>query len=76
MLTLFRAFAIQISERYRSQLSETEPRIFTDMQEITALIDRGGHRGNRGDMGQVEDYLKGKGLGEAFGIVIGGGQFV
>jgi hypothetical protein len=45
------------------------------MSEITKLIAQSGQRGNRGDMSEVRDYLEKKGLGEAFGAVIGGGQF-
>ncbi|GAA5898202.1 hypothetical protein JCM5296_001181 [Sporobolomyces johnsonii] len=53
----------------------TSHRIFTSMAEITSLIPRGGQRGNRGEMGPVRDFLASKGLGDAFGAVIGGGQF-
>lgn len=74
---------MQISERYRTPLlpsstPSTDPtahRIFTTMDEITSLIPRTGQRGNRGEMGEVRDFLETKGLGEAFGLVIGGGQF-
>ncbi|GAA5821128.1 hypothetical protein JCM10212_006429 [Sporobolomyces blumeae] len=53
----------------------TSVRIFTSMAEITSLIPRGGARGNRGSMVDVRDYLEAKGLGAAFGAVVGGGQF-
>jgi hypothetical protein len=45
------------------------------MSEITKLIPQSGQRGNRGDMAEVKEFLEKKGLGEAFGKVIGGGQF-
>lgn len=45
------------------------------MAEITSLISRGGHRGNRGEMGEVRDFLEAKGLGEMFGEVLGQGNF-
>lgn len=45
------------------------------MVEITHLISKGGHRGNRIEMGEVRDYLTERGLGEAFGIVLGKGAF-
>ncbi|BGP34799.1 hypothetical protein JCM10296v2_006622 [Rhodotorula toruloides] len=77
------SFQKKISERYRTLLlplstPSTDPtahRIFTTMDEITSLIPRTGQRGNRGEMGEVRDFLETKGLGEAFGLVIGGGQF-
>ncbi|GAA5886243.1 hypothetical protein JCM6882_001578 [Rhodosporidiobolus microsporus] len=80
------SFQKKISERYRTPLlpssvpksateDPTSRRIFTGMDEITSLISRGGFRGNRGEMGEVRDYLASKGLGEIFGVVIGGGQF-
>ncbi|GAA5866806.1 hypothetical protein JCM1840_004273 [Sporobolomyces johnsonii] len=85
------SFQKKVSERYRTPLvprssSSTPPpsssspastshRIFTSMAEITSLIPRGGQRGNRGEMGPVRDFLASKGLGDAFGVVIGGGQF-
>lgn len=45
------------------------------MDEITSLIPKGGYRGHKPEMGDVRDYLAGKGLAEAFGLVVGGGQF-
>ncbi|BGP02893.1 DUF1115 domain-containing protein [Rhodotorula toruloides] len=77
------SFQKKISERYRTPLlppstPSTDPtahRIFTTMDEITSLIPRTGQRGNRGEMGEVRDFLETKGLGEAFGLVIGVGQF-
>ncbi|GAA5869318.1 hypothetical protein JCM3774_004205 [Rhodotorula dairenensis] len=50
-------------------------RLFTSMDEITALIPRGGYRGHKPEMGDVRDFLAAKGLGDAFGQVVGGGQF-
>lgn len=46
-------------------------RLFTTMQEITNLIDQGGARGNRGDMGMVRDWMDSHGVGERFAIVLG-----
>jgi len=81
------SFQKKVSERYRTPLlppppagappppDPTQHRIFTDMSEITSLIARTGGRANRGEMGDVRDFLAGKGLGEAFGAVVGGGQF-
>lgn len=45
------------------------------MDEITALVPRGGYRGHKPEMADVRDFLAAKGLGEAFGQVVGGGQF-
>jgi len=45
------------------------------MSEITSLIPQSGQKGNRGNMVEVREYLESKGLGEAFGAVVGGGQF-
>ncbi|GAA5836900.1 hypothetical protein JCM9279_007695 [Rhodotorula babjevae] len=81
------SFQKKVSERYRTPLlpppppgappppDPTQHRIFTDMSEITSLIARTGGRANRGEMGDVRDFLAEKGLGEAFGAVVGGGQF-
>ncbi|GAA5824904.1 hypothetical protein JCM11251_005388 [Rhodosporidiobolus azoricus] len=80
------SFQKKISERYRTPLlpssapeapseDPTLRRVFTGMDEITSLISRGGFRGNRGEMGEVRDFLQSKGLGELFGLVMGGGQF-
>ncbi|GAA5901104.1 uncharacterized protein JCM6883_004754 [Sporobolomyces salmoneus] len=80
------SFQKKVSERYRqplqsssttTTLSSNDPsrRIFSEMSEITKLIPQSGQRGNRGDMAEVREYLEKKGLGEAFGTVIGGGQF-
>lgn len=74
---------LQVTERYRTPLLPTSTpspdlthhRIFTSMSEITSLIPRTGGRANRGEMGDVRDFLTEKGLGDAFGLVIGGGQF-
>ncbi|GAA5939074.1 uncharacterized protein JCM15063_004413 [Sporobolomyces koalae] len=78
------SFQKKVSERFRTplikstaSLSSSNPshRIFTDMSEITSLIAQSGHRGNRGEMAEVREFLEMKGLGEAFGAVVGGGQF-
>lgn len=69
----------QVTERHRSRLvrqgAPPDIRAFGDMQEITHMIAHGGHRGNRGDMTQVRDFLERRGLGDAFGIVLGNGAF-
>ncbi|KAK4057400.1 hypothetical protein OIO90_001469 [Microbotryomycetes sp. JL221] len=67
------SFQKKITERHRSKITE---RAFSDMQEITHLISRGGHRGNRGDMTEVRDFLATKGLADAFGLVLGNGSFI
>lgn len=45
-------------------------RAFTDMQEITDMIEKRGARGNRGDMKALEAWLVEYGLGEAFGKIL------
>lgn len=45
-------------------------RRFESMIEITDGIERRGQRGNRGDLGQVEEFLRGLGLGDVFGKVL------
>jgi len=65
----------QISERYRVPLSPTCPRAFDRMIEITDLISKGGGRQNRGEMGEVRDWLDSRGLGDDFALVIGNGSF-
>ncbi|GAA5845354.1 hypothetical protein JCM3766R1_006328 [Sporobolomyces carnicolor] len=82
------SFQKKVSERFRqpllaasssttTSLSSNDPshRIFTDMSEITSLIAQSGQRANRGDMAEVRAFLDKKGLGDAFGAVVGGGQF-
>ncbi|SCV69387.1 BQ2448_2407 [Microbotryum intermedium] len=67
------SFQKKVSERHRTPIPS---RIFEHMSEITSLIDKGGFRNNRIEMGHVKDYLVGKGLGEVFGLVVAGGSFV
>ncbi|GAA5992151.1 hypothetical protein JCM10908_001791 [Rhodotorula pacifica] len=82
------SFQKKVSERFRTPLLPPSPdhptsssddptshRLFTSMDEITSLIPRGGYRGHKPEMGDVRDFLTAKGLGEAFGQVVGGGQF-
>ncbi|ORY88190.1 hypothetical protein BCR35DRAFT_301706 [Leucosporidium creatinivorum] len=69
------SFQKKVSERSRTLITPSAPRAFTSMDEITSLISRGGHRGNRGEMGEVRDFLTEKGLGEMFGEVLGMGNF-
>ena len=45
------------------------------MIEITDLISKGGGRQNRGEMGEVRNWLDAQGLGEDFALVIGNGTF-
>ncbi len=66
----------QITERYRVPLdASSSPRKFDAMIEITDLISKGGGRQNRGEMGEVRDWLDARGLGEDFALVIGNGSF-
>ncbi|PWY89231.1 hypothetical protein BO70DRAFT_331114 [Aspergillus heteromorphus CBS 117.55] len=59
----------KVSERFRETVGVE--RVFSGMEEITdSLGERGGERANRGDMQALEAWLKGRGLGEAFGEVI------
>ncbi|KAJ9104757.1 hypothetical protein QFC19_003898 [Naganishia cerealis] len=57
----------KVTERYRQHITS---RAFDTMQEITELITHGGHRGNRGDMGQVKAFMEENGVGDAFGFVV------
>jgi hypothetical protein len=56
-----------VTERYRQPI---ETRAFTNMQEITHLIDQHGQRGNRGDMSQVRGWMESHGVGDAWGSVV------
>lgn len=59
----------KVSERFR----ETGPhlsRVFSDMQEITNLLEKRGERSNRGDMRALEAWLTEKGLAGAFSEVL------
>jgi hypothetical protein len=59
----------KVSERYRE--SKDVERVFEDMAEITDSVgERRGQRVNRGDMKAVEEWLIGRGLGDAFGKVL------
>ncbi|SGY75935.1 BQ5605_C005g03460 [Microbotryum silenes-dioicae] len=66
------SFQKKVSERHRTPITS---RIFSNMSEITSLIEKGGFRNNRIEMGQVKEYLVGKGLGAVFGLVVAGGSF-
>jgi hypothetical protein len=56
----------KVSERYRESGGKVE-RVFDSMTEITDSVgERRGQRANRGDMKALEEWLVGKGLGEAF----------
>ncbi|KAF5670028.1 hypothetical protein FHETE_4711 [Fusarium heterosporum] len=59
----------KVSERYREEAPDLQ-RAFTDMQEITDMIEKRGARGNRGDMKALEAWLVEYGLGEAFGKIL------
>jgi hypothetical protein len=59
----------KVSERYRE--SNIGSRNFKDMQEITDMVgERRGHRGNRGDMKVIEQWLVDRGVGDAFAKVL------
>jgi hypothetical protein len=56
----------KISERLREDNLKAEDRVFTDMQEITELINTNGMKGvrsNRGDLGALRDWLTERSLG-------------
>ncbi|RAL07372.1 DUF1115 domain protein [Aspergillus homomorphus CBS 101889] len=60
----------KVSERFRETGSQVR-RVFAGMEEITdSLGERGGQRANRGDMQALEQWLRERGLGEAFERVI------
>ncbi|EXM17528.1 protein of unknown function DUF1115 [Fusarium oxysporum f. sp. vasinfectum] len=59
----------KVSERYREEAVDLK-RAFSDMQEITDMIEKRGARGNRGDMKALEAWLVECGLGEAFGKIL------
>ncbi|KAF5249302.1 hypothetical protein FANTH_5383 [Fusarium anthophilum] len=59
----------KVSERYREEATDLK-RSFSDMQEITDMIEKRGARGNRGDMKALEAWLVECGLGEAFGKIL------
>jgi hypothetical protein len=59
----------KVSERYRE--ADIGSRNFKDMQEITDMVgERRGHRGNRGDMKVIEQWLVDRGVGDAFAKVL------
>ncbi|GAA5968494.1 hypothetical protein JCM11641_007658 [Rhodosporidiobolus odoratus] len=64
-----------ITPSSRGNEDPTSQRVFTDFCEITSLINHGGHRGQRVEMGEVKAFLEAKGFGDILGLVIGGGQF-
>ncbi|EWG52008.1 hypothetical protein FVEG_10842 [Fusarium verticillioides 7600] len=59
----------KVSERYREEAVDLK-RAFSDMQEITDMIEKRGARGNRGDMKALEAWLVECGLGDAFGKIL------
>ncbi|KAI1016509.1 hypothetical protein LB503_010291 [Fusarium chuoi] len=59
----------KVSERYREEATDLK-RAFSDMQEITDMIEKRGARGNRGDMKALEAWLVECGLGDAFGKIL------
>ncbi|KAF5644339.1 hypothetical protein F25303_5937 [Fusarium sp. NRRL 25303] len=59
----------KVSERYREEAANLK-RAFSDMQEITDMIEKRGARGNRGDMKALEAWLVECGLGDAFGKIL------
>ncbi|KAF2866040.1 hypothetical protein BDV95DRAFT_210636 [Massariosphaeria phaeospora] len=60
----------KVSERFREGGPQLE-RVFENMREITGDISKGGHRGNRGEMGEVKKMFEGVGLGQVFAEVLG-----
>jgi hypothetical protein len=60
----------KVSERYREEGIGVK-RVFRDMREVTGEISKGGHRGNRGEMGEVKALFEEVGLGEVFAEVLG-----
>jgi hypothetical protein len=60
----------KISERYREEGTSVK-RVFPDMREVTGEISKGGHRGNRGEMGEVRALFQEVGLDEVFSEVLG-----
>lgn len=61
------SFQKKITERFREH--DLHERKFHEMKEITDEIERHGQRGNRGDLSQVEQFLKDADLAEAFSKV-------
>ncbi|CCT75652.1 related to protein C21orf6 (GL011) [Fusarium fujikuroi IMI 58289] len=59
----------KVSERHREEATDLK-RAFSDMQEITDMIEKRGARGNRGDMKALEAWLVECRLGEAFGKIL------
>ncbi|KAG5827185.1 hypothetical protein H9Q74_002769 [Fusarium xylarioides] len=59
----------KVSERYREEATDLK-RAFSDMQEITDMIEKRGARGNRGDMKALKAWLVKYGLSEAFGKIL------
>ncbi|EMD67307.1 hypothetical protein COCSADRAFT_188077 [Bipolaris sorokiniana ND90Pr] len=63
------AYQKKVSERWREV--GVEGRVFEGMEEITdAVGERRGERGMRGDMGGLEEWLVGRGVGEGFARVL------
>ncbi|KAJ9618453.1 hypothetical protein H2203_009050 [Taxawa tesnikishii (nom. ined.)] len=60
----------KVSERFREE-GPTVKRVFQDMREVTGEISKGGHRGNRGEMGEVKKMFEDVGLGDVFADVLG-----
>ncbi|KAF2276794.1 uncharacterized protein EI97DRAFT_376255 [Westerdykella ornata] len=60
----------KISERFREDGPDVK-RVFDDMREVTGDISKGGHRGNRGEMGEVRALFDKVGLGDVFAEVLG-----
>ncbi|KAF2009364.1 hypothetical protein BU24DRAFT_317747, partial [Aaosphaeria arxii CBS 175.79] len=55
----------KISERHREEGQDVQ-RVFKEMREVTGEISKGGHRGNRGEMGEVKQMFEQVGLGDIF----------
>lgn len=51
---------VEVTERHRSK--GIPSRLFTGMTEITDKIQFYGHRGNRGEMGEVRQWIEERGV--------------
>ncbi|KAJ1308055.1 hypothetical protein OPQ81_002122 [Rhizoctonia solani] len=63
----------KITERHREVGLPT--RAFDDMREVTEMISTRGAKANRGNMGEVREFLEEKGLKGVLEIVLGASEF-
>ena len=52
----------EVTERHRT--SPIPSRLFPDMVEITNMIEHGGHRGHRSEMGEVRKWIEERGVSQ------------